>query len=169
MLLALLILSLLGINLLTIADNFVREVYRLFEPIIDQILYGTGEVINKSTDLITDTTKKGIDVAGGTVQSIGNLLKKAGDDDNDKRRLDRSINNSYVKKNEPKPDTSENPIQKPIASTKTNWCLVGEYQNRRGCIEIGEHDKCLSGQVFPDQKSCLNPNLTNNMNNVRKQ
>jgi len=162
-LLALLILSLLGINLLTIADNLIKDIYRLFKPIIDKILYGTGEVINKTTDVVTDTTKAGVDIAGGAVHDIGELLKKAGED---RPILDRSINVSSVKKNEPKPDTAENPIQKPISSTKTHWCLVGEYQNRRGCIEIGERDKCLSGQVFPDQKSCLNPNLTNNMNNL---
>jgi hypothetical protein len=162
-LLGLLILSLLGINLITIADNLIRDLYSLFEPIIDKILYGTGEVINKTTDVVTDTTKAGVDIAGGAVQNIGDLLKKAGDD---RPILDRSINNSSVNKNEPKPDTSENPIQKPISSTKTHWCLVGEYQNRRGCIEIGEHDKCLSGQIFPNQKSCLNPTLSNNMNNL---
>jgi hypothetical protein len=162
-LVGLLVLSLLGINLLTIADVIVRYIYQFLSPIINLILYGTGSVINKSTDVITDTTKKGIDIAGGTLHDVGDLFKKAGEHDATKLQLDNSINNSNKRKHEPKPDNSDNPIQKPIASTKTNWCLVGEYQGRRGCIEIGEHDKCLSGQVFPNQKICLNPTLTNNM------
>jgi hypothetical protein len=167
-LVALLILSLLGINLLTIADNVVRWLYRLFKPIIDQLLYGTGTILNTSTDIVTNATKTGVDIAGGTVHDIGDLLKKAGENDYNKHSLDRSINKSDIKRHDPKPDSTENPIQKPISSGKTNWCLVGEYKNRRGCVEIGERDKCLSGQVFPDQKSCLNPTHTNNMNNVHK-
>ena len=63
-------------------------------------------------------------------------------------------------KQDPEPDAPENTIQKPITSTKYNWCLVGEYQNKRGCMPVTESDKCLSGQVFPTQKMCLNPNLS---------
>jgi len=52
--------------------------------------------------------------------------------------------------NEPSPDTSEDNIQKSLTSAKTKWCLVGEYKNKRGCVDISESDKCLSGQVFPN-------------------
>ena len=52
----------------------------------------------------------------------------------------------------PKNDVSENPIQKPISADKRQWCLVGEYDNKRKCIDISEHDKCMSGQVFPNEK-----------------
>lgn len=166
-LVALLVLSLLGINLLTIADNFIKFLARLLSPLISQLFYTTGEVIHKSTDVVTDTTKTGIDIAGGTFHDVGDLFKKAGEGGND-FKLDTSIHTSNKKKNEPSPDNTENPIQKPISAGKTHWCLVGEYQGRRGCIEIGEHDKCLSGQVFPDQKACLNPTHTNNMNNLPK-
>jgi hypothetical protein len=65
--------------------------------------------------------------------------------------------------NEPEPDTTTNPIQKPIASGKSNLCLVGEYQGRRGCVEIGENEKCMSGQIFPSQYTCLNPNFSQNV------
>jgi hypothetical protein len=162
-LVGLLVLSLLGINLITVADIIIRYIYQILSPLINLLLYGTGTVINKSTDIITDTTKKGVDIAGGTLHDVGDLFKKAGEHDAVKLQLDNSINDSNRRKHEPKPDKSDNPIQKPIAAAKTNWCLVGEYQGRRGCIEISEHDKCLSGQVFPNQKACLNPTLTNNM------
>ena len=42
------------------------------------------------------------------------------------------------------------------SSKKAGWCLVGEYQGRRGCIEISDYDKCLSGKVFPNQGACMN-------------
>ena len=59
--------------------------------------------------------------------------------------------------NQPVPDASVDPIQKPITAGKVNWCLVGEYQGKRGCIEVDDDSKCMSGQVFPSQNMCLNP------------
>jgi hypothetical protein len=167
----LLVLSFLGINLLNMIGNFFQTLVQIFGPLITQILsifgYTAGAVIDKSAEVVTDTTKAGIDIAGGSVQQIGELLKKASQpnvDDKSKTQLDNALNAAPRSPAAPVPDTTASPIQNPIATAKTNWCLVGEYQGRRGCIEIGEHDKCLSGQVFPEQKSCLNPTLTNNMN-----
>jgi len=165
----LLTLSFLGINLITLVGNFLQQIVFLLTPLINQVLfifgYTSGTVINKTTDVVADTAKGTIDIAGGTLHSIGNLLQNTGTPVQlGSLKIDNSINRSTMKPySEPKPDTTENPIQKPISSNKTNWCLVGEYEGRRGCIEVGEHAKCLSGQVFPDQKSCLNPTLTNNM------
>jgi hypothetical protein len=63
----------------------------------------------------------------------------------------------------PSADTTENPIQNPISNNKNNWCLIGEYQHRNGCIEIDDATKCMSGQLFPTQQLCLNPTLTTNI------
>ena len=80
-----------------------------------------------------------------------------------RQELDKSLNNNKVDVSNLNEDVSENPIQKPITSNKTKWCLVGEYEGTRGCVEIAEGDKCMSNQVFPSQKMCLNPTMTNNM------
>jgi len=170
LLLILLILSFLGINMLTIIGNLIQTLVNIFGPLITQVLsvfgYTAGTLIDKTADIATDTAKTGIDIAGGTVSSIGDLLKDASRphvDERAKQQLDQSINVSSQTPKQPAPDTATNPIQKPIASGKTGWCLVGEYEGRRGCIEVGEADKCLSGQVFPNQKMCLNPTLTPNV------
>jgi len=44
-----------------------------------------------------------------------------------------------------------------------NWCLVGEFNKKRGCVPVADETKCLSGQVFPNQAMCLNPTLTANV------
>lgn len=164
----LLVLSFLGINLVIVGGNLLQDIVQFLSPLVNQITsifgYTAGTVINKSTDVIADTAKTTIDIAGGTLHSVGDILRNSSEPVAlASLQLDNSINKAAVKHNEPAPDAASNPIQKPIAAAKTNWCLVGEYQGRRGCIEIGEHDKCLSGQVFPDQKACINPTLTNNM------
>jgi len=117
------------------------------------------------SDVTADAAKVGIDLADGALNDVGALLKgstpppllhspsHSGNVHPEKKTISSTIE-------EPSPDTSENSIQKPITSDKWNWCLVGEYQNKRGCIEITDSDKCLSGQVFPSQKMCLNPTWT---------
>jgi hypothetical protein len=173
-LIILLVLSFLGINLILVGGNIFEYVVKILTPLVTQIFsvfaQTTGIVINKTTDVVTDTAKIGIDIAGGTLHDVGNLLKNSSQTvdiaamklDNPSP-LDKSINNSPTKLHEPAPDKAANPIQNPITASKTHWCLVGEYEGRRGCIEINESDKCLSGQVFPNQKACLNPTMTNNM------
>jgi len=121
--------------------------------------------LNKTADVVSDTAKAGIDIAEGSIQSVGNILRDASNpnvNDKTKYSLDNALNQGKVSLGEPAADTSENPIQKPITAGKQTWCLVGEYQGKRGCIEVNEHDRCLSGQVFPSQKMCLNPTLSQN-------
>ena len=174
LLLILLILSFLGINILAIFGNFIQTIVNIFGPLVTQILsvfgYTAGTLIDKSAEVVTNTAKTGIDIAGETVGSIGDLIKDAsrpGVDDKAKQQLDQSINLSKISEKpttkQPEADSSTNPIQKPITSNKAGWCLVGEYEGRRGCIQVGQEDKCLSGQVYPNQKMCLNPTLTQNV------
>lgn len=172
----LLVLSFLGINLLTTMGNIVQTISNIFGPLFTQILsvfgYTAGTVIDKSTDVVTDVAKSGIDLAGDTIQSAAELLKDASRGNVDKNavnqldnsfkygkssKIDGAINNSKYGVNQPEPDSSVDPIQKPITSGKVNWCLVGEYQGKRGCIEVDDESKCMSGQVFPSQNTCLNP------------
>ena len=170
----LLILSFLGINLLNIVGNLMEVLVKIFGPLVNQILsifgYTAGTIIDKGADLGTDVATTGVEIAGGSVQSIGKLLidaSKKGVAPDAKKSLNSSFDISVDDLDKPKrsldlepsPDTTKNPIQNPISSKK-GWCLVGEYQGKRGCIEIGEYDKCLSGQVFPEEKLCLNPTFT---------
>lgn len=168
-LVVLLIFSFLGINILTVLGNIFQSFVQIFGPMVSQILsifgYTTGTVLNKTADVVSDTAKAGIDIAEGSIQSVGNILRDASNpnvNENTKHSLDNALNTGKVSSGEPKADTSENPIQRPITSGKQTWCLVGEYQGKRGCIEVNEHDRCLSGQVFPSQKMCLNPTLSQN-------
>ena len=168
-LVVLLIFSFLGINILTILGNIIQTIIQIIGPLVSQILsifgYTTGTVLNKTADVVSDTAKAGIDIAEGSIQSVGNILRDASNpnvNDKTKYSLDNALNSGKILSGDPKADTSENPIQKPITAGKQTWCLVGEYQGKRGCIEVNEHDRCLSGQVFPSQKMCLNPTLSQN-------
>lgn len=171
----LIILSILGINLLTIfgnifqiIGNIFQAIVNIFRPLIIQILslfgYTAGAVINTTADVVSETAKTGIDIASGSIQSVGNILKdssKNSVDSNTKKQFDNALNLSNIQNSVPDSDTANSNIQAPIG--KKQWCLAGEYKGRRGCVEIDEETKCMSGQIFPSQHQCLNPNITNNM------
>jgi hypothetical protein len=176
----LLIFSFLGINLLVNLGNFLQSIVVILTPLLTQILsifgYTAGTILDKTEDVATSVAKTGIDIAGGTVQSVADLLKKGSISNVDSTAaleldkslsggFDRELNEKKVKQpefkyNEPKPDSSTHSIQKPITSDKSVWCLVGEYQGKRGCVEVDDANKCLSGQVFPNKQMCLYPTKT---------
>jgi hypothetical protein len=56
----------------------------------------------------------------------------------------------------PSPDTTNAAIQASLTGNKQGWCLTGEYNGSRACVEVGAQDKCMSGQVYPSEAKCLN-------------
>lgn len=148
-LLILVIFSYFGVQLLNLFGGYLEKLIDYLRPIFGSFLkllgYSAGTVVNKTADITADVAKAGIDVAEGTVQNVGNLM--IGEDAIGKGPKKRSLH-------EPEPDVPEDSIQKSLSSSKTKWCLVGEYQNKRGCIDISESDKCMSGQVFPTKQMC---------------
>jgi hypothetical protein len=160
--------SFIGINIIDSTSNIVDYIANLIRPLFVSFLSGfayiTGITLNTTTDVIGDTLKTGVDIAEGTLQSVGNILIDASNRDH-KTEVSGKIESS--KKNEPQeepePDYSENSIQNPISAKKTNWCLVGDQNQRRYCASIQDADKCMSGNIFPTHESCLNPNLITNV------
>lgn len=147
-LIVLLLSSFLGINLLGIIGNSIMSIFQIIQPLFIQLLstlgFVTGTVIDKSGDVL---------------QAGGNILVNASTPGLNSAINQRSANSMF--NTQPLPDSTANPIQNPISSNKANWCLVGEYQGKRGCVLITDADKCLSGQVFPNQQMCLNPTMGN--------
>lgn len=128
--------------------------------------YSTGQLLDTTADVSSDAAKLGIDIADGTVHSIGDLLKnstKGGMSEEDRRSLEKALTpsnkgNCSKEEHPPEPDKSTNTIQNPISAKKSSWCLIGEDDGVRGCVAIEEHDKCMSGQIFPSREKCMNPN-----------
>jgi hypothetical protein len=166
LLVVILILSLLGINIFIIFGNGLQYLINIFNPVVSKGLsdlgYASGTVIDKSSDILADASKVGIDIAHDTVQSVGELLVKAsGQSPGSGKNIDIAINQPpTVAPNQPNPDSTSSAIQGSPSTLKSQWCLVGEYNGTRGCINVTDQDKCMSGQVFPSQQMCLNPTMT---------
>tara|TARA_A100001015_G_scaffold192244_1_gene214206 strand:- start:319 stop:834 length:516 start_codon:yes stop_codon:yes gene_type:complete len=47
--------------------------------------------------------------------------------------------------------------KEPLQDNK--YCFIGEQKGYRSCISVNETDKCMSGDIFPSNQICINPNL----------
>jgi len=76
-----LILATLGINVFTAIGKIFESAFDVIKPvtynIISDIEFTSGSVINDTSNLLSDTTKRGVDILNGTIQDIGGLLVKS--------------------------------------------------------------------------------------------
>jgi hypothetical protein len=56
-------------------------------------------------------------------------------------------------------DTATSTIQSNKSSSKSGWCYIGQEKGYRSCLQVGENDTCMSGDIFPSQEICVNPTL----------
>lgn len=165
-LLILVILSFLGINMLSISGNVLEEISKIFGPTFKSVAsmlgYSTGALVDTTADVGADAAKLGIDIAEGSVQSVAKLLKKASEsglNTEQRKNLELSVSspkqNQNVPEQSPEPSQSADSIHRSISSKKGGWCFIGEDAGSRGCVSIDEHDKCMSGQIFPSKESCM--------------
>jgi len=168
-LLVLVILSMIGINLLKITGTIISEVSEPIAPAVRSILsmvgFTTGNLIKGSADLVANTADVGIDIAKGTTHSIGDLLinsSKPGVDYSKQFSLSEAIGIPKLQNasnTSPQPVQSSEPTVTAISTQKpkAGWCYVADFAGVRGCVEVTEQDKCMSGQVFPNKAECLKP------------
>jgi hypothetical protein len=178
-----LILALLGINVFrflakgteTTANLFVD----IFGPIAKWLGYELVDVTKTTIDVGLTGAQTAVDIAVGTTsgavsgavsgaqKAIGkeadsslpvqNEIQQTGskfewDDDSVSKALRHTQNTSEVT-----PDDSLSTIQS--SSGRSGWCFIGEQQGVRTCAELGVNDKCMSGDIFPSQAICVNPQL----------
>jgi len=120
-----LILALLGINVFIAIGNLFQSAFDVIKPItyntISDIGYTTGSVINSTSNVATDTTKKGLDIVNGTIHNIGNLLIESSDKEVKKEGL---TNYSLI---EPVASTSESYSSRYVAINKDAYLTNSIY------------------------------------------
>ena len=67
--------------------------------------------------------------------------------------LDSALNDA-AKQPEPMPNETAN-----YTTGKAGWCFIGDDRSTRACAQVGVNDMCMSGDIFPTQDVCMNPNL----------
>jgi hypothetical protein len=180
------ILAFLGFNVFAYLAEGTQEVTNIFSPLVQSITivirYLTGEtlstvaeggkaVVNASTEVVTsglntlDELGENITPDGAVVNSslnngqVSNTIQQIENADNN--TLNKAINTTQIRQSlnqnlNYEADEATSSIQ---GGGKSGWCYIGEDRGFRTCALVGVNDTCMSGDIFPTQEICVNPNL----------
>jgi hypothetical protein len=179
------IFSFLGFNVFVYLAKGTEDITSFFAPLIKTTMglfaYTTGSVIDvtaSGTQNILDGTANFADKGLTTVQnkaqkfqekqSPTNLPSQSVQQPNKQpdpmsnNALNQSLNTATASQhsnnnNDYQADESTSTIQS--GGNKSGWCYIGEDRGFRSCVEVGQQDKCISGDIFPSKDICVNPNL----------
>jgi hypothetical protein len=116
------------------------------------VVSGTATGVNAGLSAVQDVTPN---KASGSVHSTNVNNEEM---EEAKSSLNKAINSSN--KNTKDGDYEPHQASSSVHDTgKAGWCFIGEDRGHRTCSQVSETDKCMSGDIFPSQQICINPNL----------
>ena len=163
--LIILILAFLGFNLFTYLGQITGGITNLFGPAVSSAAAATGETIKQTSKMAATGTKGLVDAADDTVEGGIDILEKGLSKDKQRNNNDNSVEKALSdaknrpNENLPEPDDAGSRTQSNRALGKSGYCYIGEDRGFRSCISVGENDTCMSGDIFPTEAICINPNL----------
>jgi hypothetical protein len=178
-LLVILILTFLGFNIFLYLAKGTEQLNNIFGPIISTITSFFGKITGQVVDVSAEGAKKVVSTSAGAidtgltaVQSVAAPntantsvpsvpVTKNQPDVMSNNALNKALNSSQGEKQQSTDDYQADEASSNIQSgpPKSGWCYIGEDRGFRTCAEVGVNDKCMSGDIFPSQEICVNPNL----------
>jgi hypothetical protein len=170
------ILLFLGINIFSYLGDFLQNLKQTSAPLLKKILESLGYVVTETTKDVTNVAAKGaklgIDVAAGTITSGVDVIQGQldGKESSSSPPSNSNTNNNSLEpslssaladaedKFDPQPDDSFSFTQR-LGPGKSGFCYIGEDRGFRSCIKVNSGDTCMSGNIFPSNDICVNPNL----------
>ena len=174
-LLIILILAFLGFNIFVYLAKGTQDVTSFLGPFFKKIFGVTASVTGETVDVaaegaknVVDTTAGAVDTGLSAVQNISpNPSQSSIKSEPIKEKPDTASNNSLNKalNTSQQGQGKEQDYEAHEASSsvhlagKSGWCYIGEDRGFRTCAQVGVNDDCMSGDIFPSQELCINPNL----------
>ena len=172
-----LILAFLGFNIFVYLAKGTQDITNFFAPLLEKLFGTAASVTGQTVDVAAEGAKA---VVGGTatvvntgltgIQNITPNTPSSGlksqsvqgtmpqQDITSNNSLNRQLNNSQQ-------GGQNNDYQALEASSsvggtgQSGWCFIGEDRGYRSCAQVGPNDQCMSGDIFPSNELCINPNL----------
>lgn len=179
------IFSFLGFNIFVYLAKGTEDITTFFAPLIKATLglfaYTTTSVVDvaaSGTQNILDSTTNLVDTGLTSVQNKAQKIQEKTTPTNlssqpvqqpnkqpdpmSNNALNQTLNTATASRNsnnnnDYQADESTSTIQS--GGNKSGWCYIGEDRGFRSCVEVGQQDKCISGDIFPSKDICVNPNL----------
>jgi len=169
-----LILAFLGFNIFVYLAKGTQGIADFFGPITQKLFGTTAYVAGQTVDVAAEGAKA---VVSGTATTVNTGLSAV--QDITPNNATSSIQSQPVQ-GQPTTRPSDNGLNKALNTSQeqnmdyqaveasssvhsgggqSGWCFVGEDRGFRSCALVNEDDKCMSGDIFPSQELCINPNL----------
>ena len=165
--------AVLGINIFAYLGYLTENTIYYLRPLLFVSINAASDITQDIISTSAEGTKTATDIVSGTVNSAINttsdvMTQSSGHDDSDDdleedtiddyKKLQKNINeNNKPSNNIPEPDDVLSSTQK--SKSKSGYCYIGEDRGFRSCINVGENDTCMSGDIFPSEEICINPSL----------
>jgi hypothetical protein len=176
-----LILAFLGFNIFVYLAKGTQTVTDIFAPLTNQLFGATGTVVGQTVDVSAEGAKA---VVGGSANAIQggltavqnatpngavaassvkgqpiNEQKVVQHSQPDNSALNRALNAAQTQQPQQQDYEAHEASSTIHTGGQSGWCYVGDDRGFRTCAEIGVNDTCMSGDIFPSQEICMNPNL----------
>jgi hypothetical protein len=168
-----LILAFLGFNIFVYLAKGTEDIASFFGPLTQKLFGTTVAVTGQTVDVAAEGAKA---VVSGTATTVNTGLSAVQDitpnnatssiksqpvqGQPTSRPSDSGLNKALNNSQEQNMDYQALEASSSVHSAgKSGWCFVGEDRGFRSCALVNEDDKCMSGDIFPSQELCINPNL----------
>ena len=172
-LLIILILAFLGFNIFVYLAKGTQSVSDFLAPLTEKLFGTTTSVAGQTVDVAAEGAKA---VVSGTATTLNTGLSAVQDitpngatssiksqpiqGQPTTRPSDSGLNKALNSSQEQNMDYQALEASSSVHSaSKSGWCFIGEDRGFRSCALVNEDDKCMSGDIFPSQELCINPNL----------
>ena len=175
-----LILAFLGFNIFVYLAKGTQDITNFFGPFLQKILGTTSSVAGQAIDVSAEGAKAVVSGTAGAVntgltavqnitpnqapssiktQSVQNTMQPP--DQVANTTLNKALNSSKTQEqnDEYQANEASSSLYAGATTGKAGWCYIGEDRGFRSCAQVGVNDKCMSGDIFPSQEICVNPNL----------
>ena len=128
-----------------------KVVFNFILEFIGSLSKNIGDIINGTSDVVTDTSIFGIELIDGVIHNIGNIFKGQATpvSASDSNCLDIII--------QTRNKTSGGDIPEPANINKENekWCFVGENNyGVKTCAKLHPAQSCQSNKIFNSVNDC---------------
>jgi hypothetical protein len=142
------LLSFFGLTAINVTNQTIQTAAQGTESVVSSVASASQSVTNK----VTKGVESKSDLKGQPVQQ--QMQENGGNWSNDS--LSVALNDAS-KSLGVQPVDAASSIEG--VSGKSGWCYIGEEKGVRTCAKVGVNDTCMSGDIFPSQEICVNPNL----------
>jgi hypothetical protein len=177
--LIILILAFLGFNIFAYLAKGTQTVTDIFAPLTEKIFGTTVAVTGQAIDVSAEGAKAVVGGTAGAIQggltAVQNVTPNGANapsavkgqpinqqtnvySQGDQSTLNRALNTAQSQ--QPEQDYQANEASSSVHGVgKAGWCYIGIDRGFRSCAQVGVNDTCMSGDIFPSQEICMNPNL----------